>query len=328
MDAQVRDRSSRRLAESRPTGDGRYRVSVPDDAEAATVHWGRESVWDVQYGFDQGLWGRALHPAPLRAAATFAVGGVPVRLETPLEASYIDVERVQRRRPLAVGPAVSVRFATPERILAPGLGGLRGRGRAREPRGRRAWRAKCNSGDTRRVGGSSRPLFRLRSFARTSNAAPVFTVTPPADADGRQRDPGGRLLRLSMSRAASFESIAWPELETAWVSEPAMQHVRAMPLEVAKGLHIGYVMGSGDKVPAAVTQLGAESSPCLTRRPWPRPTCLIVRHNLDWDSRLRRPPGLDRPQPTAARLRRARRRACRAVQHAGVRPQLRPLPLP
>ena len=57
-------------------------------------------------------------------------------------------------------------------------------------------------------------------------------VQPPAEATGRRpiravASYGGRESR------AGFEAIRYPGLETAWVSEPAVQQVRAMPVEVA-----------------------------------------------------------------------------------------------
>ncbi len=236
------------------TAAGGYRITAADDVSASTVHWSRESVWDFLYRFD-GQWGGALPSPPVTAEASFEVDGVAVRLAAPLEASYIDTERVQRRRPLAVGPAVSVRFATPERIWPQGSGAFPVEV---EMESRSGSALNGNVALETPPGWNSEPAavpFRFERYGERRRA--VFTVTPRADADGREA------VRATASygghrSSASFEAIEWPGLETAWVSEPSEQYVRAMPLEVAPGLRVGYIMGAGDKVPEAVAQLGAE----------------------------------------------------------------------
>ncbi len=235
--------------------DGRYRIQAPEDVEPSFVHWRRDSVWDVAYEVDEGSWGRALPEPPLWAEAVVQVEGTEVRLRAPMEAAYIDEERVQRRRPLAVGPAVSVRFSTPERVWPRGSGAfpvevrleslgagvVAGQVRLEAPAG---WRAA--------------PLAAEFRFARAGEQRRVrFMVEPTAEAGGRREicavaEYGGR------RSAASFERIHYPGLETAYVSEPALQGVRVMDVDVAPDLRIGYVMGTGDAVPAAVAQLGGE----------------------------------------------------------------------
>lgn len=238
-----------------PLPDNRYRLAAPTNVEPSTVHWSRDSVWDVAYAYEGGEWGTPVPPAPVRIEATFEVEGQPVTIRAPLEASYIDEERIQRRRPLAVGPAVSVRFATPERIWRRGSGAfpvevllesrsgspLEGEIALELPPG---WSASSASQEFR---------FDRADEQRRAH----FTVTPAPDADGREpiravASYGGGL------SAASFEKISYPGLETAWISEPAVQYVRAMEVEVAPDLTVGYVMGTGDKIPEAVEQLGAE----------------------------------------------------------------------
>ena len=84
----------------------------------------------------------------------------------------------------------------------------------------------------------------------------TFQVQPTSDAAGRHAIRAVAKYKGQRS-SESFEAITYPELDTAYVSEPAVQYVSAIEVTMAPDLEIGYVMGSGDKVPEAVLQLGA-----------------------------------------------------------------------
>jgi len=233
-------------------GDRRYRLRAPGHARPSSVHWRRDSVWDMAYRYE-GRWGEALPPNAVWAEASVDVAGETVTLRAPLEASYIDEQRVQRRRPLAAGPAVSVSLGTPQSVWPRGSGAYsldvrlesltaaEGAVRLETPAG---WRVE--------------PDEAAFAFTRDGEQRLVqFTVEPPADADALAEvravaSYGGQ------QSSASFEAIHSPGLETAYVVEPAAQQVRAMDVAVADGLRVGYVMGTGDRVPDAVAQLGVE----------------------------------------------------------------------
>jgi len=232
-------------------GEGRYRLRAPEQARSSAVHWRRDSVWDMAYGY-QGRWGSALPADAVWATATIEVEGQPVTLRAPLEASYIDEQRVQRRRPLAVGPAVSVSLGNPLRVWRKGSGGydlavsleslaaVDGTVRLDAPAG---WKVE--------------PEQTGFSFKRAGERRMVsFHVTPPADASGLA-DVRAVASYGAQESAASFERIHSPGLETAYVSQPAVQQVRAMDVAVADDLRVGYVMGAGDRVPDTVRQFGA-----------------------------------------------------------------------
>lgn len=58
------------------------------------------------------------------------------------------------------------------------------------------------------------------------------------------------------SYASEVRAITPPGLRTTYLRKPARHLIRVVDVKVAPGLRVGYVMGSGDDVPAAIRQLG------------------------------------------------------------------------
>ena len=242
------------------TAEDRYRITVPEDAASSAVHWGRQSVWDASYEFARGgRWGFALPEPPLVAEATYWVEGTPVRVEAMAATSYLDAERVQRRRGLAVGPAVSVTFATDAGVLPAGALTDAARG-YRVPVHLRNNASRAVEGELRLdlpPGWRSVPETLPFSFEKEGEELEtVLEVRPPGAATGTYS------LRAAASydgreSSSGFQRISYPGLETAYLSKPAVHQVRVIDVKTAPGQRIGYVMGTGDAVPQTIRQLGA-----------------------------------------------------------------------
>lgn len=241
-------------------GEGRYRISVPvEGVRDSSVHWKRDSVWDLRYAVtDARRWGEALPAAPLRAEARFEIDGVALRLSAPAQASFIDGRRIQRRRRLAVGPSVAVSIPTDAGVLP--VGGEQ-----------YALSVNLRSNSVRAVEGTLRlevpagwSAFPERSrFALAKDGSETtlgFTVQPPAIAS-----PGVYTLRAVAEydggqSDSSFQRIRAQGLETAYLSRQARHEIRVVDVDTVPNLHVGYVEGTGDAVPQAVAQLGAKVS--------------------------------------------------------------------
>ncbi len=241
----------------RPAGRNRFRVSVPADARHTAVHWTRASVRDASYEYvGPSLWGRDLPPAPLQAAASFRFGDTVVRARAAAQASFIDERRVQRRRDLAVGPAVSVEFPTDAGAIPRGIDAYRLsvslRGYSREPV-RGAVRLKLPNG------WAAEPAEAPFDFAKEGEAAMIeFSVRP-----ARNAPPGTYAIEAEAAyeggrSSAGFRRIRYGDLETAYLARPARHLARVIAVKTAPGLRIGYVEGTGDDVPGSIGQLGAE----------------------------------------------------------------------
>ncbi len=237
-------------------GDADFEIEVPTTARNTAVHWRRGSIWDVAYRYTGGgEWGAAAPSVPVRGEALVEIEDEALVLTAPLESRYLDRERVQRLRRVAVGPAVSVAFdatagalprsagsyALEVRLAALAAGALEGALRIEAPRG---WRVM--------------PEQHRFALARAGEERLArFEVSPPPDAAAGLHELRAIAEYGAQSSSASFTRIHHPGLETAYVSKPAVHHVRLMDVAVAPDLEVGYVMGAGDGVPAAIRQLGA-----------------------------------------------------------------------
>ena len=237
--------------------DGLFELAAPADAKPTPAHWLRDSIWDVRYRYaTPASWGSALPPPPIRAEAVIEIDGALITVEAPLESRYLDRERIQRLRQVAVGPGVSVAFASSAgalpkstgayevsiRLEALTDGALEGELHIEAPAG---WK----------VAPALQP-FRLLRAGEERNL--IVKLTPPA-----QTAPGLYDIRAiatygDQSSSSSFKRIHHPGLETAYIAHPALHRVRVMDVAVAPSLNVGYVMGTGDTVPDAIRQLGAK----------------------------------------------------------------------
>ena len=239
-------------------GDGRYRITVPEeDVRSSSAHWKRASVWDLRYTVtDAGRWSESLPAVPLRAMATFAIDGVELRIAAAAHASFIDERRIQRRRRLAVGPAVAVSIPTDAGVLPVGatqyaltvhLGNnsnraVEGTLRLEIPRG---WSASPERARFAlpKEGAATTQRFTVRPSARPMPG--TYPIRAVAEYDGGRSD-------------ASFQRIRAQGLETAYLSRPARHEVRVVDVATVPDLQVGYIEGTGDDVPQAIGQLGAK----------------------------------------------------------------------
>lgn len=221
--------------------------------EITKAYWHRDSVKDSVYKIDdEKLLGSPLPLAPYEGWARVRYDGIEMELRAPVEASVIDPIGGQSRRPLVIGPPVSVRFASEAGVLPAGRssyrvavnvrnnvhGALKGKVTLRLPQG---WRAEPGESE-----------FSFEKERDEANAS--FVLTAPGTAGDAVIEAvatvNGREYR------ESFTPIGQPGTEIVYLSTPARHTARAVDVRVAAGLRVGYVMGTGDSVPQGLEQLG------------------------------------------------------------------------
>jgi LmbE family N-acetylglucosaminyl deacetylase len=224
-------------------------VRLPADALPTRPYWlelpslaGSSEVADARrIGDPEG-------PAVLRARFRLRLAGAPLAFDVPVVHRWIDPVQGERHRDLVVVPPAFLRFEhgaylfadpapravklTVESTGAPVEGALR----LELPEG---WRAE-----------PSQAAIRLGAGADT---AIRFRVTPgpsPAAATmGAEIEIGGR------SHGWTSVHLDYPHIPVQALALPA--EARLVRAEVKRqGSRIGYVMGSGDEVPAALRQMG------------------------------------------------------------------------
>jgi len=222
-------------------GNGQFEITLPKDAPLSRVPWRRNSIRDTLYEVE-----RAVHH-PVVARVTHESGVVT---ETPLLVAVVDTLGVERLKPLAIAPPVSVKFATEAGIL---------------PLAASAYSLRCivrSNVDGKATGvlklalpegWKSDPASLPFSFEKAQEEATLaFRVIAPAGRGAGEASIRAVAQYDGVGYEASFDEIG----ESLHVSAPARHTVRSIDVRVARGLHVGYVMGTGDDVPEGLRQLG------------------------------------------------------------------------
>jgi len=232
----------------------RFEVLVPENPEYTRPWFTRPDIEQSYYdSVDPRFVNRPLSPYPLVAWADFEFNGVPLRLGQYVET----VKRITGQgtvyQPLAVAPAIGVAisprggivplnaktFPVTAVIHSNVKGPAKGSVRLQLPAG---WKAEPASA----------------SFATNADGddqAVTFTVTP-----GRLQEQPYQVTAVAEygghQYTEGYEVTGYPTLRPYFLYKPATYRMSGVDVKVATGLRVGYVMGSGDDVPASLEHLG------------------------------------------------------------------------
>ncbi|MEP7380476.1 MAG: PIG-L family deacetylase [Gemmatimonadota bacterium] len=228
-------------------------VTVPVTAEPTRPAFVRDGVFQNHYRWRDG----ALHHAaradpPLRVRVTFRIAGEAVLVERAVRMRQSnEPEDVTYPRAVIV-PPVSLRILPQVAVVAES--GDATRKITVEVTGNSAPPVDAVVGVE--LSPRSIPIARQTvRVARGMKATVSFDVQLPRDADSlvvrAAADVGGRVWRDELT------VIAHRELEPAYLYAEPVARIRRVPVSIAPGLRVAYVMGVGDLVPDAISQLGA-----------------------------------------------------------------------
>jgi len=236
---------------------GRFEVEPGPNVMSSALHWRRAEPFVTDYNYEgpPEWFGHSLPPPPAVIVAVLRYEGVEFAVSSAPETRTVDSIGLEVRAPLAVGPMVAVKFDTASMIL---------------PLGRKSFETSVTIravGEGERAGTlsltlpegwTSAPASAPFKLVREGEQARItFRVTPAAAVPERYTlTAAARIGTLTF--ANEFEPISYPGLETLYLEAPARQVVQGVDVRIAEGLKAGYVMGSGDEVPAALRQLGVE----------------------------------------------------------------------
>lgn len=246
-----------------------FDVTVPLDAQLSRIYYLRQPRDGWMYRWPAGhpeLWGLPRAPAPVHGTFSFAVGtgdmgpGAGVEVEHDVAWNYVGVDpaRGQFRRPVLIVPHVSV-SVTPSGM---------------------AWPQDHQGARTLTVALRSEAKEGSRGHL-TLSAPPGWGVSPDGydfqmEAEGAERsftfqvrptgtlEPGDQTFHASATTAdghrydEGYSIIDYPHIERAALFTPSDARITVIPVHVAQGLHVGYIMGTGDDGPEALRQIGAD----------------------------------------------------------------------
>jgi hypothetical protein len=241
-----------------------FRVTVRDEAIGRPV-FHRRSLQESRYAFADVRRVAAPAGSPmLQVLATCEVAGVAVRFRQPVRRVDPDPPRGFALRELTAVPRLSVALS-PHHAIA-----RRGSSSAI------TLTANLTTNDTGTVEGALRldlpagwtsaPSEHRFAFGRAGERAAFrFDVHPPEPGKGARDDGAAVEARIEAVAETGgreyregFTTIRYPDLDARELYRAASTIVREVDVRIAPGLRVGYVMGVGDEVPAAIAQLGAE----------------------------------------------------------------------
>ncbi len=248
-------------------------LTVPADARltAAHFHTGKQGA---RYDFDADVpFGLPFRPTPYIATFTMTVDNTPFSITLPIQArSERDIFAGEKRQEIHVVPAFAV-ATTPDTVIVPlapnGAKDIRvtvtnhSKGAAKAdvtldvPQG---WRAT--------------PPSQPVTFSREDESVTVrFAVQPPAASvlAAAAMKPGGNQFKVnavvrsgdvasgsSRTFTQGYQVVEYPHTTRRHVLTTPQVAVKALDVNVKPNLSLGYVMGVGDEVPAALIQLGVK----------------------------------------------------------------------
>jgi hypothetical protein len=236
-------------AKASPMGAQELQLHVPGDARPTVPYFHRPNVEQPYYDVSStSLLGSPRTPYPLTAHFAFEYDGVPFTVDRVVQAG------AGEDQPLVVAPTAAVEVKPAIRYVSSPA---------------RPFTVSAQVENNRRMASdgslriSTPPDWHVTppqaKFAETSTSDPQsfdFTVTPEGVTEKTYR-VAATGLDGDRSFDASFHAVGYPGLRTSYESKPAVTRVIGVDAHVAPDLKIGYVMGTGDNVPAALENLGA-----------------------------------------------------------------------
>jgi len=241
-----------------------YNVTVGPNARYSQPYWKRKpgpvektggDIYDLEIPEHHLLpWS----PPDVTATVKYSAGGAAATLTAPAYYRY-DGPWVggEKQKILNVVPNVSVKL-TPDIAVVPLAAG----GRKKEFRVSVLNNAQGGSAVTVRLetpaGWQVEPATATLNFSvEEEEMSAQFFVTPPVKVT-----PGEAVIRAVAVRGSEtfrdgYQVIAYNHIQTRHLFHPAASKIKMIDVVVPPNRQVGYVMGTGDEVPAAIRQLGA-----------------------------------------------------------------------
>jgi hypothetical protein len=252
--------------------DCEVELRTPANARLTDVYWQRpENTGRATFDPDAPF-GMPFRPSPFRARIEMDLAGARIVRELPVQFRYEGPGLVgEKRMELNVVPTYAV-SVSPQIVVV--------------PRKSTASAARASVGRELRVtviNGSKGPAsatVRLKtpagwrvspataaiSFTREDESTTTrFMVTPPAQASANEQEIFAEVVERAGISAdkvpgtfgVGYQVIEYPHIRRRHKIVPAVARFKVIDVAIPPALTVGYIMGVGDQVPAALQQVGA-----------------------------------------------------------------------
>lgn len=252
-------------------------VVVPADAKLTAAHF-RNGPQGARYVFDPDVpFGLPFRPSPYTATFTLTINDTPVSVTIPFQArSEGNIFSGEKRSEIHVVPAFAI-TTTPEIVVVSTATGTGPKDPASQGKDVRVTVTNHASGAATGdvslqlpQGWSATPATQPVRFAREDESMTVrFTLQPPPATvlAAAAMKPGGNQFTVKANVtsagktfAQGYQVVEYPHTTRRHVLVDPAVAVKALDVRVRPDLTVGYVMGVGDEVPAALDQLGVKLS--------------------------------------------------------------------
>jgi len=252
-------------------------VSVAADAKLTAAHF-RNGPVGARYVFDPDVpFGLPFRPTPFTATFAMSVNNTPFSITLPIQArSEGNIFSGEKRSEIHVVPGFAV-SVTPEIVVVSTSQVDKPKGLSTPGKDVRVTVTNHSKGAAKAdvalqvpQGWRATPATQVVSFSREDEAMTVrFALQPPPAAAlaAAAMKPGGNQFSVTASvtsagqtYAQGYQVVEYPHTTRRHVLVDPQVTVKALDVNVKPNLRVGYVMGVGDEVPAALEQLGVRLS--------------------------------------------------------------------
>ncbi len=200
---------------------------------------------------------RSFEPPVLSAEVLIKIGETEIKFEQPVEYRFADDVRGELRRPLSLVPGVTLELDR-SLLMVPVSNADQTRRLTmivtNHTRGAVAGNVSLNINAEKEWDyKASTKTFELQRPGERTTV--VFDVTIPAETKAGDYQINASAMVGEGLANSTMRTIAYPHIQTHRYYQRASADVKILPLETAQ-VKIGYIMGSGDRTPEALTQMG------------------------------------------------------------------------
>lgn len=236
-----------------------YTLTVPQNAQLTEPYWlesPRQNFTFNWTGADAEK-NQPFQSSAAKAEVKMDVGGEEIVVTKPIQYRYADAIRGELRRDLNVVPLVGINLDS-NLLIAPVSA--------------KAQKQKIILSVTNNAPRETSGTIKLNLPAgwtalptslpfdlkqKDQKTAVSFDVTIPANVKAGSYDIGASAMVGNQTFDQSIQEIAYPHIQTHRRYTPADVAVKIVDLKVAP-VRVGYIMGSGDQVPAAIRRMGLD----------------------------------------------------------------------
>jgi LmbE family N-acetylglucosaminyl deacetylase len=234
-----------------------FKITAPAGANLTQPYWLEKPR--KNFTFDWSV-SDAVKNAPFQnqlvtANITMELGGVDITIVQPVQYRYADQVRGELRRDLNVVPMVGINLDT-NLLIAPVSNRAQKHRLVMSVTNNAPRQTKGTAKLNLPAGWTSSPASADFDLQRKGEkTAVVFDVNVPANTKADKYDLTAVALVNGQTYDQSMQEIAYPHIQTHRRYTKATIATQVLDLKVAP-VRVGYIMGSGDAVPAAIGRLG------------------------------------------------------------------------